>query len=1141
MKRHFRLFLAIAMLAMLPLKYFGQEVRNHMIEIELEKIENPDMRYCLLSNIANDNHYNYTIDEENNTVLLFSAEHWSDGQFESYFKQTKSEVTSEFNTYLSVEKEMKGRTFATWKESLPQDLFVLLFRLMLIENPGNRDGNQHCVDSDPFCTTDVVSFQVAGSASGVCESGPDYGCMSPYTDRPPFWFHMKIGVAGTFTIRITNSNNLDLDFCAWGPFSDPTTPCPSQLTSGKIIDCDSPSNTVQECTIPENAQVGQYYIMVITKYSSGSTNITFQKTANSGPGETDCGIVPAMVSNTGPYCAGDMIRLRVNSQEGASYSWTGPNFSSNQQNPTIPNCTLANAGTYTCVTTVGTHSVTASTEVEVSARPTADFTAPSVCLGNSIRFTNNSTTNPANQPMSYLWNFGDGNTSTQQNPTYQYSAAGTYNVTLTVSCGNGPCPSTKTQTVTVYPSPVADAGQDQTVVYEGVATLRGSGGNGTFNYHWRPEDKVVNPNAQTTTTVPLHESTTFTLTVTHPQGGCTSSDQVSVLVSGSNMTATASASPTSICLGETSQLQAQAVGGTGNFSYSWTPAIGLSNPLIANPVAHPTETTTYTCTVSDGMGSQTVTTTVTVNQPEYEDEYQTICLGDSVNFYGTYYSTAGEHEYQTLTAHGCEKIITLHLSHYPSYPNAHTTTEAICYGESYPFHGQHYTSTGHYSHTLETIHGCDSVVWLDLTVYPENEIIIDSNRICTSQTLTWLDGNVYDQDGAVAYYDSVDYHGCLQRYKLELTVGDYQSPPNYDPNVYECVPYDQTPYYHWDIADRDYYQDATDSYVVPGPAGECDYLYTLYLHFHQEHYYSETATACDSYTWDFSNETFDQTNHHITRYEEHPFGPNQSCRDIHVLDLTVNHSSNTDSIVPGQCDQFEWQFGWDNETYTLTEQGEYPKRIDTQLGCDSIVTLKLQLDYTPSFPKVEGNTWVVGGSEFQYTVEKYQINLDHPRSTHYTEWKLFDSIGNPFNKWEIVPYDNGDKCYLYIFTFERHPIRLQAQTHSSGECDCGSDTKDIWIHCGYYSVNENTDPPFAVDIYPNPNDGNMTLSFEDLTGEALIKVYDITGTLMDQFTLHNELGQLTYTYQTNRFTPGIYFFNIINKKGILTKKVIIID
>ena len=77
---------------------------------------------------------------------------------------------------------------------------------------------------------------------------------------------MKIGVAGNFQIKMTNSANVDIDYCCWGPFNDPVTPCPNQLTN--IIDCGSSSAATEYCNIPSTSQVGQYYIMVITKWNT---------------------------------------------------------------------------------------------------------------------------------------------------------------------------------------------------------------------------------------------------------------------------------------------------------------------------------------------------------------------------------------------------------------------------------------------------------------------------------------------------------------------------------------------------------------------------------------------------------------------------------------------------------------------------------------------------------------------------------------------------------------------------------------------------------------------------------------------------------------------------------------------------------
>ena len=86
---------------------------------------------------------------------------------------------------------------------------------------------------------------------------------------------------------------------------------------------------------------------------------------------------------------------------------------------------------------------------------TADFSATplELCPGESVSFTDLST---AGQSPIVIWNwdFGDGSSSQNQNPTHIYSSPGTYNVTLTVQAQNGSSdPEVKTGYILVHPQP----------------------------------------------------------------------------------------------------------------------------------------------------------------------------------------------------------------------------------------------------------------------------------------------------------------------------------------------------------------------------------------------------------------------------------------------------------------------------------------------------------------------------------------------------------------------------------------------------------------------------------------------------------------------------------------------------------------
>lgn len=88
----------------------------------------------------------------------------------------------------------------------------------------------------------------------------------------------------------------------------------------------------------------------------------------------------------------------------------------------------------------------------LKAQVTADFTAntTSGCSPVSVNFQDQSSGNVT----SYLWDFGNGNTSTKKNPSAIYTQPGTYTVELTVN--NGQSQETKTDFITIYANPQAD-------------------------------------------------------------------------------------------------------------------------------------------------------------------------------------------------------------------------------------------------------------------------------------------------------------------------------------------------------------------------------------------------------------------------------------------------------------------------------------------------------------------------------------------------------------------------------------------------------------------------------------------------------------------------------------------------------------
>jgi len=133
---------------------------------------------------------------------------------------------------------------------------------------------------------------------------------------------------------------------------------------------------------------------------------------------------------------------------GAPSSWLwnfGDQDSSTDQDPQHAYST---AGSFTVRLTVGSASGTDSTTKVItvaSNQPVAGFTSSpsSPSVNQPVSFVDTSTGGPS----SWLWDFGDQSSSTEKNPVHVFTAAGTFNVTLTVSNAFGTDGTTKTVTV----------------------------------------------------------------------------------------------------------------------------------------------------------------------------------------------------------------------------------------------------------------------------------------------------------------------------------------------------------------------------------------------------------------------------------------------------------------------------------------------------------------------------------------------------------------------------------------------------------------------------------------------------------------------------------------------------------------------
>jgi gliding motility-associated-like protein len=185
--------------------------------------------------------------------------------------------------------------------------------------------------------------------------------------------------------------------------------------------------------------------------------------------------------------------------------------------------------------------------------------------------------------------------------TLSTSSINTYTVTYTTP---GPCANSSTTTVTITTSPVAVASGPGSVCEGSSINLTSSGGS---TYNWSGPG-IFTSGSQNPIISSATPANSGTYTVTASNGGCADTAQVNVLV---NPTPVVYAGADEIIFSGNA-VNLNAAGGT---SYSWTPSTGLSCSNCPDPVASPTETTTYCVTSSNNGCSASDCMTVLVKIP----------------------------------------------------------------------------------------------------------------------------------------------------------------------------------------------------------------------------------------------------------------------------------------------------------------------------------------------------------------------------------------------------------------------------------------------------------------------------------------------------------------------------------------------
>ncbi|PKV51638.1 putative secreted protein (Por secretion system target) [Aquimarina sp. MAR_2010_214] len=297
--------------------------------------------------------------------------------------------------------------------------------------------------------------------------------------------------------------------------------------------------------------------------------------------------------------------------------------------------TLTNG--YSDYSSLGNYSISGNyTPGDDKNPPLSDFEATKNCFVIDFRSTS------TNRINSYLWDFGDGNTSTNENPTHTYATNGNYTVSLTTTNDSGNNKKEKANFI-VIASPNQPIITDQNICSGESATLTATG-NSDYKWYNTPTGGTSIASGSTYQTQAL--TTNKSYYIEGVIGGCITSTRTEVKIAVSESPNQPVSSNQTICSGESTTLTV-----TGNSEYKWydTPTGGTSiasgttyqTPVLDDTQIYYIEGVIGNCTTSTRTEVKAI---VSPSPEQLVVTNQNICSGESATIV-----ISGNSEYKWYT------------------------------------------------------------------------------------------------------------------------------------------------------------------------------------------------------------------------------------------------------------------------------------------------------------------------------------------------------------------------------------------------------------------------------------------------------------------------------------------------------------
>ena len=327
----------------------------------------------------------------------------------------------------------------------------------------------------------------------------------------------------------------------------------------------------------------------------------------------------------------------------------------------------------------------------------------------------------------------------------------------------------------------------------------------------------------------------------------------------------------------------------------------------------------YKETFTNAAGCDSIVTlTLKVAEVSYKDIEETICEGTNYKFGTQTLSSSGIYKETFTSVDGCDSIVTLTLKVADVYNK--TIEEFICEGDSYKFGTQTLSSSGTYKETFTSVDGCDSIVTLTLKVGEISRVAV-KEAICEGQSFVFGTQTLTSTGEYVETFTNVA--GCDSIVTLTLNVAK-NSATAIEETICEGESYT--------LGEKTYSTAGTYEETFTNAAG-CDSVVTLTLKVAEVNKVAIEETICQGGSYTFGKKTYATAGTYVETFTNVA-----GCDSIVTLTLKVAPKS-TNAIEETICEGESFVFG----TQTLSSAGKYKETFTNAAGCDSVVTLTLKL------------------------------------------------------------------------------------------------------------------------------------------------------------------------------------------------------